>query len=155
MFRIQFDEEIGKPDSEILARLEPLVEHACSRFGLPGPVHVIITTDHHMQQFNSAFRNKEETTDVLSFHLGGDDLLSPKEEERPAQAEIYVSVERARVQGEAQGISLVDETSRLVAHGLLHLAGYAHDTPSALSEMESETEEILRSSARTGFTAQL
>ena len=154
MFRIQFDEQMGTRDLEILARLEPVVEHACSRFGLPGPVHVIITTDNRMQQLNSEFRNKEETTDVLSFDLGGDDLLSPEEEERPAQAEIYISVERARVQGKAQGTSLVDEASRLVAHGLLHLAGYDHDTPSALREMESETEEILRSSIQTDSSAQ-
>ncbi len=154
MFRIQFDEQMGTRDLEILARLEPVVEHACSRFGLPGPVHVIITTDNRMQQLNSEFRNKKETTDVLSFDLGGDDLLSPEEGERPAQAEIYISVERARVQGKAQGTSLVDEASRLVAHGLLHLAGYDHDTPSALREMESETEEILRSSIQTDSSAQ-
>ena len=154
MFRIQFDEQMGTLDLEILARLEPVVEHACSRFGLPGPVHVIITSDNRMQQLNSEFRNKEETTDVLSFDLGGDDLLSPEEEERPAQAEIYISVERARVQGKAQGTSLVDEASRLVAHGLLHLAGYDHDTPGALRQMESETEEILRSSIQTDSSAQ-
>ena len=146
MFRIQFDEQIETPHPEILARLEPLVEHACNRFGLPCPVQVIFTTDNRMHQLNSAFRNKEESTDVLSFDLGGNELASPEEEERPVQAEIYVSVERARAQGEAQGISLLDEASRLVAHGLLHLAGYDHDTPSALREMESETEEILRSS---------
>ena len=154
MFRIQFDEQMGTRDLGILARLEPVVEHACSRFGLPGPVHVIITTDNRMQQLNSEFRNKKETTDVLSFDLGGDDLLSTEEGERPAQAEIYISVERARAQGKAQGTSLVDEASRLVAHGLLHLAGYDHDTPSALREMESETEEILRSSIQTDSSAQ-
>ncbi len=154
MFRIQFDEQIGTPHPEILARLEPLVEHACRRFGLPGPVHVIITTDNRMQQLNSTFRNREETTDVLSFDLGGDELASTEEEERPAQAEIYVSVERAREQGEAQGISLVDEASRLVAHGLLHLAGYDHDTPSDLREMESETERILKCSIQTDSAAQ-
>lgn len=155
MFRIQFDELIETPDPEVLARLEPIVEHACSRFDLPGPVHVIITTDNRMQQLNSDFRNKKEATDVLSFDLGGDEFAFPEEDEKPAQAEIYVSVERARVQGETQGISLVDEASRLVAHGLLHLAGYDHDTPSALREMESETEKILRCSEPTDSTSHL
>jgi probable rRNA maturation factor len=152
MFQIQFDEQIEKPDPEVLARLGPIVEHACSRFDLPRPVHVIITTDNHMQQLNATFRNKDEPTDVLSFDLAGGEVASPEEEDKPAQAEIYVSVDRARLQGEAQGIPFVDEASRLVAHGLLHLAGYDHDTPSALREMESETENILRCSAPADST---
>ena len=153
MFRIQFDDQIGTPDPDIVARLKPLIGHACSRFGLPAPVHVIITNDNRMRRLNSAFRHKDETTDVLSFDLGGDEFAAPEQEEEPPRAEIYVSVERARVQGEAQGVSLADEASRLVAHGLLHLAGYGHDTPGDLLEMEAETEHLLRCSLPTDSAA--
>ena len=153
MYQIQFDDDIETPDTGIPASLGPLVEHVCTRFEVGKPVHVIITTDDQMRHLNSTFRGRQESTDVLSFELGGDEFSHLGGEDVSAANEIYVSLPRARVQAESQGVSLIDEVNRLVAHGLLHLAGYDHDTPDALRKMELETERILRSSVPTDSEA--
>ncbi len=152
---IQFDEEIC-PDPSIAALLEPVVESACARYNLTERVQVIITTDRHMQFLNSTFRDRCQPTDVLSFDLANstDQMFTAQEDDNTAHAEIYISLERANKQAQMRDIPLNAELSRLVAHGLLHLAGYDHKTVDDLRVMESETERLIRHCACCDSEAQ-
>ena len=144
MCRIQFNDEIS-PDPSIAALLVPIVESACARYNLNQRVQVIITTDRHMQFLNATFRDRCEPTDVLSFDHsnGADQMFITPEDDNSAHAEVYVSLGRAREQAQMRDIPLNAELSRLVAHGLLHLAGYDHNTLDELRAMESETEHLI------------
>lgn len=64
---------------------------------------------------NREFLRHNYPTDVLSFPLEGGANL---------EAEIYVNLDRARIQAREHGVSFANEVARLVIHGTLHLAGY-------------------------------
>lgn len=54
-------------------------------------------------------------TDVISFDLGENGIID---------GEIYISVDRARIQARRYKISLEREIVRLIVHGVLHLSGW-------------------------------
>jgi probable rRNA maturation factor len=119
-----------------LARLAGLLAAA---HAVPQPVQFILTGDGYIRRLNASFRGLDAATDVLSFDLSaaGDEVgLS-------AGGEVYVCLDRASVQAAEQQTPLLAEVARLLAHGLLHLAGYEHDSPAALRAMEAETDRLL------------
>jgi probable rRNA maturation factor len=88
---------------------------------LRGEVNVLLTTDNAIRKLNRKFRGKNKATDVLSFPAGS--LVRNQE-----KGDLAISVETARRQGAARGHSLGTEIKILILHGLLHLAGYDHET---------------------------
>lgn len=122
--------------------LERLAAAAETAHSLGGQVHLVLADDEHLRQLNAAYRGKDRATDVLSFDLGAGPEAAVPGGPR-LRGEIYISLERARDQAVRQRVPLLAELTRLLAHGLLHLAGYDHDTPAALRFMERETERLL------------
>jgi probable rRNA maturation factor len=88
-------------------------------------VTVLLTTDAAIRDLNRRFRGKDKATDVLSFPA--DALQSAKPVERVA-GDIAISVETARRQATEQGHALTCELKVLILHGVLHLAGYNHES---------------------------
>ena len=121
-------------------RLEGLADRVGAAHPLPVPVQLVLADDAYLRQLNSAYRGRDEATDVLAFDLDAPDLP----EEDLVASEIYISLERAGVQAAEQQVPIIEELARLLVHGLLHLAGFEHDTPAALRHMEEETEGFLR-----------
>ena len=103
-------------------------------------VEVTVTSDKALAALNERYRRRRGPTDVLSFELGRDAV-------EPAAVwlwgEVYVSVERARVQAGDRGVTLQEELETLVAHGLLHLAGFGHGTPARRRAMGKAAAAIL------------
>jgi probable rRNA maturation factor len=111
---------------------------------LNGTIEIVLTSDEELERLNTNFRGVNKPTDVLSFSLQeGQPLVVAESEERTA-GEIYISVERATQQAASLHVTLWEELGRLMVHGLLHLAGYDHDTEETLRFMEGETESFLR-----------
>ena len=100
--------------------------------GLRGKVTVLLTTDTAMRRLNRRFRGKDKSTDVLSFPAGG-----------PVTAEVAgdlaISVSMARRQAAERGHSLATEIKVLMLHGLLHLAGYDHETDGGQMDRRERT----------------
>lgn len=88
-------------------------------------VTVLLTSDETIRDLNRRFRGKNKTTDVLSFPATP--LKNAKPAERVA-GDIAISVDTARRQGTARGHALGTEIKVLMLHGLLHLAGYDHES---------------------------
>lgn len=88
---------------------------------LSGQVTVLLTTDLTIRDLNRRFRGKDAATDVLSFPAAN--LLQNQE-----KGDLAISVETARRQAIEQGHTLAIELRVLILHGLLHLAGYDHET---------------------------
>ncbi len=108
-----------------------------------GTIDIVLADDKELQRLNSSFRGIDRPTDVLSFSLAeGQPLIVDDSEIEPA-GEIYVSIERAAEQAADLDVSLNQELGRLIVHGLLHLAGYDHDSEETLQFMESETQRFL------------
>ena len=109
------------------------------KYRLDSNVEVVFIDDVFMQSLNSKFRQKDGTTDVLSFDLGLPSGLSEGE----VNKEIYISVEQASRQATDLDLSIDEELKRLFLHGLLHLYGWEHNTEAELILMEQEARSIL------------
>ena len=81
----------------------------------PALVTVVFIGSRHSRRMNREFLHHDYATDVISFPLEGGVNL---------EAEIYVNLDRVRVQAREHGVSFANEIARLVIHGTLHLAGY-------------------------------
>jgi probable rRNA maturation factor len=98
---------------------------AQSAVRLYGRVSVLLTTDKTIRRLNRQFRGIDKATDVLSFPA---DAAFPGKEK--IAGDLAISVPTARRQGAECGHSLGVELKVLILHGLLHLAGYDHETDS-------------------------
>jgi probable rRNA maturation factor len=108
------------PSPRTLARFLAAAQAAVR---LSGQVSVLLTTDAAVRRLNRNYRGIDKTTDVLSFPAAA----SPAGAERIA-GDLAISVPAARRQAAAQGHPLLTELKVLILHGLLHLAGYDHET---------------------------
>ena len=97
------------------------VRRACGAAKLRGEVHVLITTNREMRSLNARFRKKDKPTDVLSF---------PSEfpGKTGSAGDLAISAEIAAQNARLLGHSTAIEIKVLVLHGVLHLAGYDHET---------------------------
>ncbi|HME32508.1 MAG TPA: rRNA maturation RNase YbeY [Terriglobales bacterium] len=86
--------------------------------GLGGEVNVRITSNRELQKLNRRFRRKDKPTDVLSFPSAMPKLAG----------DIAISADIAAANAADIGHSTEIELKILILHGLLHLAGYDHET---------------------------
>jgi len=100
-----------------------------------GTVVVVISDDAESHKLNLTYRGKDKPTDVLSFegveegHIG--DLL--------------ISLPVSKRQAKEYQVTLVEELTRLIVHGTLHLLGYDHEKvpPTVAKKMRRREEELL------------
>jgi probable rRNA maturation factor len=92
-----------------------------------GSLNILLTDDAEITSINKQFRNKEESTDILSFGYGL--------EEEPI-GDIVISLERISEQSQEFGNSFEEELLSITIHGVLHVLGYDHEGD------DTEDEEI-------------
>ena len=112
------------------------VKTALAEAGAPedSDLTVMLTTNGRVQKLNAAFRGKDKPTNVLSFPAGLDDYLGDV-------ALAYGVTAREAKEGKK---TLLDHTTHLVVHGVLHLLGYDHETSRQAGKMEPLEVRILK-----------
>ena len=105
-------------------------------------VAFLFTDDAEQRALNKAHRDKDASTNVLSFPAG-DTGLPPG---FPAfLGDISLARETVAREAEAGGIAFDDHLRHLIIHGLLHLLGYDHEDDAEASIMErTETRALAR-----------
>jgi probable rRNA maturation factor len=98
--------------------------------GLHGEVNVRVTSSREMRELNRRFRKKSKPTDVLSFPSGIPEMAG----------DIAISGEIAAANATALGHSTETELKVLILHGLLHLAGFDHETDNG--EMRAQENKL-------------
>lgn len=122
--------------ADALAALHLIAAQVAGVHALPDAVQLVLIDDDHMSDLNTTYRGKAGSTDVLSFDLG----TIPGQD---SSGEVYISLPQAQRQAAALSVPPLVELARLLVHGLLHLAGWVHDTPGQLAAMERETDHFL------------
>jgi len=108
--------------------LERFARQAQKLAGVKGEVSVLIADNRRLRQLNRNFRGKDKATDVLSFpHEGGESKDGKRDNVHPG-GDIAISAEIAQENAGRYGHPTTDELKILVLHGMLHLAGYDHET---------------------------
>ena len=90
----------------------------------PDSVAIELVSDARMARLNETFRKKHGPTDVLSFPANG---ARPKAGAGYV-GDIAISPETARRNARRYSRPFPEEMRILVLHGMLHLAGYDHET---------------------------
>ena len=100
--------------------------------------------DAQMRELNRRYRQKDRTTDVLSFgqslRRGAKGASAAASLEREADGtlelgDIVISVAQAARQAKRRRWPLATEVAFLAAHGALHLLGYEDDTTAGYRDM--------------------
>jgi probable rRNA maturation factor len=106
---------------------------------------VAFVDDAIIHELNRDYRHKDKPTDVLAFalregelgHLAGDNL-----------GDVVISLDTARRQADERGIHPREEVRMLLAHGILHLLGWDHQTDDEDLRMRAETERLMARTRR-------
>ena len=122
--------ETALPDAADLARIAG--EAALSG---PGGVAILLTDDATVHALNARFRDKDAPTNVLSFP-------APENPENHL-GDVALAYGVCAREAEEQGKTLSAHLQHLVAHGVLHLVGFDHDTDEEAETMEAREREIL------------
>lgn len=96
-------------------QLQRFARRAQTLARVKGEVDILISGNTRLRDLNRRFRHKNKPTDVLSFP-------------RPSGGDIAISAQIALDNARHYGHSLATELKILVLHGLLHLAGYDHES---------------------------
>jgi len=97
------------------AQLQRFARRAQTLARVKGEVDILISSNKRLRDLNRRFRRKDKATDVLSFP-------------RPSGGDIAISAQIAFENAQRYGHSLANELKILVLHGMLHLAGYDHES---------------------------
>ncbi|HLP44456.1 MAG TPA: rRNA maturation RNase YbeY [Candidatus Kapabacteria bacterium] len=130
---ITIDDEEFKLEQEFyLDKLEQVIKE----LDIQGNIVIKLGSKEEAQELNSRYLQKDYPTDVLSF---------PFNEEVPEEGfylgDIFVCFPIAEEQAKENGLTLAEELLTLMVHGILHLAGYDHETDAG--EMEKRQEQLL------------
>ena len=138
----------------VTAIIYKCVEAVLAAEGVPVPceINVFVTNDKGIQAINSASRNIDKPTDVLSFPMfqlapgelpeDWDEYLDPETQMCPL-GDMAISLERAIAQAKEFGHSARREIGYLTIHSMLHLLGYDHlDEGPMKKQMRAREEEI-------------
>ncbi len=96
--------------------------------------------DGAIRRLNRRWRKKDSATDVLSFPSGDAPGL---DEPGKVLGDVVISFDTAKRRAGKTKAVVVREINRYLAHGLLHLLGYDHQTPAEAREMAAMEEELL------------
>jgi probable rRNA maturation factor len=98
---------------------ESFADKAATAIGKDGSTATIaFVSDKAIRKLNRQFRGIDKATDVLSFPADEVDNFG----------DIAISVDTAARQAKENGLTFDEEVAQLILHGLLHLAGYDHET---------------------------
>jgi len=112
-----------------LEGLVRVLETLFEELGVEQTVTLILCSDSFIHDLNLRDRGVDSPTDVLSYPLIEPDDATILEIEQ--LGDIFVSVDTAARQAEANNVSLTEELLTLSAHGVRHLQGFDHPTEEA------------------------
>lgn len=116
---------------------------ASENFTADADVSVSLVDNEEIRDLNRVYRGIDSPTDVLSFSMmEGEDSLQISD--MPMMlGDIVISLEKALEQSRDYGHSFEREVGYLVAHGMLHLLGYDHQTDEDRETMRLKEESVL------------
>jgi probable rRNA maturation factor len=128
--------DFEQPIADLEAKIQEL------RHASHGPA---VNIDAEVHALNCDWRGRDKPTNVLSFPmLARPELLALTPDGPPELlGDVALAYETCAREAAERGVPLLDHAAHLIIHGLLHLAGYDHET----SPADAEAMEALETKA--------
>lgn len=129
------------------AKVRQLAEKILSGLGCHGKeLSILLVNDEEMAVLNRRYRSREGSTNVLAFAMSEGEGTGVH---AYLLGDVVVSTETADREAQERGVTLEEEMTLLLSHGILHLLGYEHeDVPDEALRMQQKEREVL---AALGF----
>ena len=113
-------------------------------FDKSAEVSVSFVDNNEIRRLNRLYRDKDKSTDVLSFPLGENGVYDVNNETGAVLlGDVVISIETAIKQAKMYNHPLEREVGFLTVHSMLHLLGYDHETSPLEAERMHEKEEMV------------
>lgn len=103
---------------------------------------IALVDDATIHALNRDYRKKNKPTDVLAFAMEEGAPMKGARNDARLLGDVIISVDTARRQATENGRALLAEVTMLLAHGILHLIGYDHQTDEEERVMTAKTREL-------------
>ncbi len=101
---------------------------------IEGELNFLFCDDDHLHKLNVEFLNHDTLTDIITFDYNVG---------RQIYSDICISIDRVQDNALIHKVSSINELSRVMAHGALHLCGYKDSTIEEKEEMRSKEDLYL------------
>jgi len=105
---------------------------------LTGELNYIFCSDTSLLAYNQQFLQHDTLTDVITF-----DYCTGSGPQKRISGDIFISIDRIRENAQSLQLGFVEELTRIMVHGLLHLCGYKDKTKAAKREMTQKEDFYL------------
>jgi rRNA maturation RNase YbeY len=97
----------------------------------------VFCSDEYLRNINIEHLQHDYYTDIITFpfHEPGETDL---------EGDLFISSERVAENADAQGVSFFHELQRVMAHGVLHMAGYGDETDEEEKTMREKEDFYLK-----------
>ncbi len=92
-------------------------------------------SDDKIKEINSEHLNHNYSTDIITFNYS--------DEQKKIDGEIFISIDDANENARKYKVTLLEEISRLIIHGILHLLGYDDQHKKDKIKMKRQENKLL------------
>jgi rRNA maturation RNase YbeY len=105
-----------KGKNELIERLKIL---AFIEYRVIGDISIIVVSDQELISINKQYLKHDYYTDIITFDYNQDFIIN---------GDLYISIDRVSENALKYNVTLKDELTRVIIHGVLHLCGYKDKT---------------------------
>ena len=103
-----------------------------------GELTYVFCNDQQLLKLNKEFLNHDTLTDIITFDYSlGNEI----------HGEIYISTDRVEENAEEFEVSFMNELSRVMVHGILHLCGYKDKSEEEKNQMRNKENHYMAEAA--------
>ena len=102
-------------------------------------IEIVVVGDKRIKNLNRVYRGVNKPTDVLAFCWEEENKFN-----NDILGQVYISYPQIKRQAKKFKVSIKEEFTRILIHGLLHLVGYDHMTKSDAKKMFNLQEKLLK-----------
>ena len=103
-----------------------------------GELTYVFCNDEQLLKLNKDFLNHDTLTDIITFdYTLGNEI----------HGEIYISTDRVEENAEEFEVSFMNELSRVMVHGILHLCGYKDKSEEEKNQMRNKENHYMAEAA--------
>ncbi len=99
-------------------------------------LNFIFCSDEYLHQMNLDYLEHDTFTDIITF--------DNSEEEKELEGDIFISIDRVNENAKKHKVDQSTELSRVISHGLFHLAGYKDKKENEIDLMRAKEEFAIK-----------